>query len=255
MNDLDTVNDFLSYITPDPRYPKAGIVRISNNKIKYIAKKEGFIGDETTNYTKIISDEERLVVKILFNHYSTVFLHRDLNSKNQLSIFFHKDGIISCENEAHDVVAFHCFSEAEDLLAYHINDFIPADYDNPLYPFHFLIPTDGTLYKEPHTINYSEKLKTKLLEKLRNAEKADINRYKIEKQYIEEWDSPSTILRLFANNQSGEVGLLAFLFCESCIWAIYPYENNYARIKVMGSTEAQNKFCEFITSFADIGDL
>ena len=70
---------------------------------------------------------------------------------------------------------------------------------------------------------------------------------------IDDWDNPKYSLQLHANNRKDEVGFISFLFCKNCIWAIYPYKENYARVKVMGSAEAQNKFCEFICSFADCG--
>ena len=82
----------------------------------------------------------------------------------------------------------------------------------------------------------------------------DNHRFNVEKSYISEWDKPRFSLQLHANNQDGEVGFISFLFCDTCIWAIYPYEKDYARVKVMGSAEAQNKFCEFITAFSGYGD-
>ena len=254
MDDAVLENNFLSYITPDPNYPKAGIVRITNNNIKYIAKSEGYINCEIPNNTNIITDEERLVVKIMFNHDGAVFLKQERQNNKQLIIYFLEDGIVSCENESSEMVVFHCFSGVDDLLAYHINDFIPADYDELQYQFQFLMPTDSTLYEEPHTISYSQKIKAAVLKKIKVSDLNDIGRYNIKKQYIDEWDSPKSTLQLHANNRAGEIGFISFLFCASCIWAIYPYEKNYARVKVMGSAEAQNKFCEFIHSFSDNGD-
>lgn len=250
MDDAVLENSFLSYITPDPIYPKAGIVRITNSNIKYIAKSEGFINYEIPNHTSIITDEERLVVKIMFNHNGTVFLKQERQNNKQLIIYFHEDGIISCENESSEMIVFHCFSVVDDLLTYHISDFISADYEEPQYPFHFLVPTDNTLYEKPYTISYSQKLKEAVLKKLKASNLNDVGRYIIEKKYIDEWDSPKSTLQLHANNRAGEIGFISFLFCASCIWAIYPYEKNYARVKVMGSAEAQNRFCEFIYSFS-----
>ena len=251
---MNVASDFLSYITPDPNYPNAGIVRMTNNTIQYIAKAEGFIEDEVINQTKIISDEERLVVKIMFHHHATILLKRKKQNEKQLIMYFHQDGIISCENETSDRIVFHCFSNINDLLVYHINDFISADYKELEYPFHFLVPTDGTLYKEPHHISYSQKLKNSVLKKLKASSINDSRRFHIEKNYIEEWDKPKFTIQLHANNENGEIGFLSFLFCENCIWAVYPYEKDCARVKVMGSAEAQNKFCEFITVFSDKGD-
>ena len=67
-------NNFLSYISPDPKWPEVGIVRIANSKIKYIAKSEGFFNLEDVSQVGFITDEERLVVKIMLNHNSTVLL-------------------------------------------------------------------------------------------------------------------------------------------------------------------------------------
>lgn len=246
--------EFLSFITPDPNFPEAGIVRITNNNIKFIARVEGFIGETITNNEKIITDEERLVVKIMFNHDGAVLLKKEQYDDRQSIIYFHEDGIISCENEDSDMVLFHCFASVEDLLAYHINDYISVDYNEPQYPFHFLVPTDGILYKEPHTMLYSKKIKNKVINKLKMSDAKDIRRFQIEKRYIDEWDKPYFSLQLHANNQAGEIGFISFLFCDTCIWAIYPYEKDYACVKVIGSAEAQNKFCEFITAFSGNGD-
>ena len=174
--------------------------------------------------------------------------------QGQVIIYFHEDGIISCENEVPDTVVFHCFATVDDLLAYHINDFVSADYTELQYPFQFLIPTDRTLYEKLHTISYSQKLKDAVIKKLKTSDENDNYRFNVEKSYIDEWDKPRFSLQMHANNQAGEIGFISFLFCDSCIWAIYPYEKNYARVKVMGSAEAQNKFCEFITAFAGSGD-
>ena len=254
MNGDSVRKEFLYFITPDPNFPEAGIVRITNNNIKFIAKMEGFIDETITNNEKIITDEERLVVKIMFNHDGSVLLKKERHDDRQLIIYFHDDGIVSCENEDSDMVLFHCFASVEDLLAYHINDYISVDYNEPQYPFHFLVPTDGTLYREPHTIFFSEKIKTVVTNKLKTTDANDTRRFRIEKSYIDEWDKPYFSLQLFANNQAGEIGFISFLFCDTCIWAIYPYEKDYARVKVIGSAEAQNKFCEFIMAFSGDGD-
>lgn len=254
MDKLSIENDFLSYITPDPNYPNAGIVRITNSKIKHIAKSEGFFDLEDVNHKGVVTDEERLVVKIMINHNGTVLLKRECENNKQLIIYFHEDGIVSCENESSEISVFHCFATVDDLLAYHINDFVSANYDEPKYPFQFLVPTDNTLYREPHGISYSQKLRWAVLQKLRETDVNNSERFQIEKSYIDEWNVPQYSLQLHANNRAGEVGFISFLFCKNCIWAIYPYEKNYARVKVMGSAETQNKFCEFICSFADNGD-
>lgn len=254
MNNTTVENDFLSYISPDPDYPKFGLVSITTNNIKYIAKAEGFIDEEVMNHSKIIMDEERLVVKIIFNHNSAILLKKEGDDDKQVIIYFHEDGIISCENKSSDVVMFHCFATLDDVLAYHISDFVLADYLEPQYPFHFLVPTDRTLYKEPHMLSYSQKLKNAVIRKLKASDMNDNHRFNVEKSYINEWDKPRFSLQLHANNQEGEVGFISFLFCDTCIWAIYPYEKDYARVKVMGSAEAQNKFCEFITAFSGYGD-
>lgn len=68
MEKVPTENSFLSYISPDPKYPDVGMVRITNSKIKYIAKSEGFYDLEDVNNVGVITDEERLVVKIMLNH-------------------------------------------------------------------------------------------------------------------------------------------------------------------------------------------
>lgn len=253
-NTLD--NDFLSYITPDPKNPNVGLVRLTNDTIKAIAKSEGFLNIDVSSHSKFISDEERLVVKIMFNHTRTALLKRETkNDSKQLIIFFHEDGVISCENEASETVIFHCFASVDDLLAYHLNEYVDADYDEPVYPFHFLVPTDLTLYKEPHTITFSQKLKRSVLAKLTISDQNDFMRFQKESSYVNEWDNPRYVLQVHANNSSEEIGFISFVFCKSCIWAIYPYEKNYARVKVMGSAEAQNKFCDFIHSFTDSGDL
>lgn len=254
MDKMDVENDFLSYITPDPNYLEAGIVRITNSKIKHIAKSEGFLELEDVKHMGVITDEERLVVKIIINHSSTVLLKRECENDKQLIVYFHEDGIVSCENESSATSVFHCFSTVDDLLAYHIHDFVSANYDEPKYPFCFLVPTDNTLYRESHTISYSQKLRVAALQKLRETDANNSERFQIEKSYIDEWEAPQYSLQLHANNRVGKVGFISFLFCKNCIWAIYPYEENYARIKVMGSAETQNKFCEFICSFADNGD-
>lgn len=247
-------NNFLSYISPDPKWPEVGIVRIANSKIKYIAKSEGFFNLEDVSQVGFITDEERLVVKIMLNHNSTVLLKREHINDKQVIIYFHEDGIVSCENEMSGISVFHCFSNMEDLLAYHINDFVSAVYEEPRYPFQFMVPTDSTLYREPHTISYSHKLKQAVLRKLKETDGADLKRFDIEKSYVYDWDAPKYSLQLHANNRAGEVGFISFLFCENCVWAIYPYEDNYVRVKVMGSVEVQNKFCDFVSSFADCGE-
>lgn len=258
MDKMSIENDFLSYITPDSNYPDAGIVRITNSKIKYIVKSEGFLDLKDVNHKGVITDEERLVVKIMFNHNSTVLLKRERKGERendkQLIIYFHEDGIVSCENESSEISVFHCFATVDDLLAYHINDFVSANYDQPKYPFQFLVPTDSTLYREPHGISYSQKLRRAVLQKLRQADVSNSERFQIERSYVDEWNVPQYSLQVHANNLAGEVGFISFLFCKNCIWAIYPYEKNYARVKVMGSAETQNKFCEFICSFAVDGD-
>lgn len=190
----------------------------------------------------------------MHNHSSTVLLKREREADKQVIIYFHEDGVVSCENEMDDTTVFHCFATMDDLLAYHINDFISAEYDEPLYPYHFLVPTDNTLYKEPHTISYSQKLKQAVFRRLRETNVNDDRRFQIEKSYIEAWDESRYSVQLHANSLAGEIGFISFLFCKNCIWAIYPYEKDYARVKVMGSAEAQNKFCEFISSFADHGE-
>lgn len=249
-------NDFLSYITPDPKYPSSGLVRLTNETIKAIAKSEGYLYTDVSSNSNFVSDEERLVVKIMFNHTGTVLLKREMkdNSK-QLIIFFHEDGVISCEYEAAETVIFHCFASVDDLLAYHLNEYVDAGYDEPVYPFQFLVPTDLSLYKEPHTVTFSQKLKHSVLEKLKVSEKNNLIRFQHESSYVNEWDNPRYVLLLHANNSSEELGFISFIFCKNCIWAIYPYEKNYARVKVMGSAETQNKFCDFIHSFTDNGDL
>ena len=95
---MDVENDFLSYITPDPNYLEAGIVRITNSKIKHIAKSEGFLELEDVKHMGVITDEERLVVKIIINHSSTVLLKRECENDKQLIVYFHEDGIVTCEN-------------------------------------------------------------------------------------------------------------------------------------------------------------
>lgn len=253
MEKVPTENSFLSYISPDPKYPDVGMVRITNSKIKYIAKSEGFYDLEDVNNVGVITDEERLVVKIMLNHNGTVLLKRERENDKQVIAYFHEDGIVSCENESLELSVFHCFSTVDDLLSYHINDFVSVNYGTPKYPFHFLVPTDDTLYREPHTISYSQKLKRAVFHKLRETDGNNSQRFQEEKSYIDDWDNPKYSLQLHANNRKGEVGFISFLFCKNCIWAIYPYKENYARVKVMGSAEAQNKFCEFICSFADCG--
>lgn len=167
MEKVPTENSFLSYISPDPKYPDVGMVRITNSKIKYIAKSEGFYDLEDVNNVGVITDEERLVVKIMLNHNGTVLLKRERENDKQVIAYFHEDGIVSCENESLELSVFHCFSTVDDLLSYHINDFVSVNYGTPKYPFHFLVPTDDTLYREPHTISYSQKLKRAVFHKLR----------------------------------------------------------------------------------------
>lgn len=244
-------NGFLSYITPDPGFPQAGIVRITNSGIRYIAKMEGFISDEASNILRAITDEQRIVVRIMFNHSVALQIKRDGANKKQLYIFVHEDGIISCENESSETVLFHCFSNIDDLLSYHICDFIPSEYDEPSCQFHFLVPTDKILYKEPHTKSNSQNLKNAVLQKLRLANSLENNSMDIERMYVEEWEHPNSFLVLHANNNKGDVGFLSFTICDNCIWCVYPFENNIARVRVMGSAEAQNKFCEFVRSFAN----
>lgn len=254
MKRVQKINDFLSYISPDPKCPEIGFVRIANSKIRYIAELEGFHNIENGSKVDVVTDEERLIVKIMLNHTSTILLKRECLDDKQVIIYIHEDGIISCENELPEIKVFHCFSTLDDLLAYHINDFVSDSYDEPKYPFHFLVPTDNTLYREPHSISYSEKLKQSILSKLKESNGTNLKRFDIEKSYVEEWNTPTYSLQLHANNHVGNVGFISFLFCKSCIWAIYPYEDDYARVKVIGSAEAQNKFCEFICSFADSGE-
>ena len=122
------------------------------------------------------------------------------------------------------------------------------------YNFKFLLPREFNVFYATNTFFYSQKIKAAVLKKIKVSDLNDIGRYNIKKKYIDEWDSPKSTLQLHANNRAGEIGFISFLFCASCIWAIYPYEKNYARVKVMGSAEAQNKFCEFIHSFSDNGD-
>ena len=157
MDKIFLEDDFLSYITPDPNYPNVGIVRITNSKIKHIAKAVGFLDLEDVNHKGAITDEERLVVKIMINHKGTVLLKRERENDKQLIIYFHEDGIVSCETESSEISVFHCFATVDDLLAYHINDFVSTNYDEPKYPFHFLVPADNTLYRELHGISYSQK--------------------------------------------------------------------------------------------------
>lgn len=100
MEKVPTENSFLSYISPDPKYPDVGMVRITNSKIKYIAKSEGFYDLEDVNNVGVITDEERLVVKIMLNHNGTVLLKRERENDKQVIAYFHEDGIVSCENES-----------------------------------------------------------------------------------------------------------------------------------------------------------
>lgn len=245
--------DFLSYITPDPAYPAGGFVRINNSKIKYIAQAEGVPLPDNVASQGIIGDEERLVVKIMINHDSTILIKKECETPKQVIVYFHRDGIVSCENESPEVKVFHCFETIDDLAAYHINAFICAEYEEPEYPYHFLVPTDSTLYREPHTISYAEKLKQAVLQKLKETDVNHPERLQIEKSYMDEWETPRYSLQLHANDRYGNVGFISFLFCRTCIWAVYPYKKDYARVKVMGSAEAQNKFVEFICSFTEGG--
>ena len=118
MEKVPTENSFLSYISPDPKYPDVGMVRITNSKIKYIAKSEGFYDLEDVNNVGVITDEERLVVKIMLNHNGTVLLKRERENDKQVIAYFHEDGIVSCENESLELSVFHCFSTVDDLLSY-----------------------------------------------------------------------------------------------------------------------------------------
>lgn len=181
MEKVPTENSFLSYISPDPKYPDVGMVRITNSKIKYIAKSEGFYDLEDVNNVGVITDEERLVVKIMLNHNGTVLLKRERENDKQVIAYFHEDGIVSCENESLELSVFHCFSTVDDLLSYHINDFVSVNYGTPKYPFHFLVPTDDTLYREPHTISYSQKLKRAVFHKLRETDGNNSQRFQEEK--------------------------------------------------------------------------
>ena len=62
------------------------------------------------------------------------------------------------------------------VFDYHINDFVSVNYGTPKYPFHFLVPTDDTLYREPHTISYSQKLKRAVFHKLRETDGNNITK-------------------------------------------------------------------------------
>ena len=252
MNDSNNKKDtILSYITPDPINPEYGLVRLSNSALKYIACEEGFLPDPFNRDCSPfeITDEQRIVVRIMFNRHTSILLRKSGSEEKQVILYLHEDGIVAAENETSTMVALRCFDMIEDCIGYYINDFRPTTFDVPLYPFKFLVPTDKTLYQEPHEYKFSQKLKTLVKTKLWESDNGERKRYNIEASYIDEWDNAQIGIHLIATTQNNNLGFLSFTICDSCIWGIYPEEENYARVKVMGSTEAQNKFCEFVDTF------
>lgn len=258
MNDPNNKREtILSYISPDPSNPEFGLVRLSNSQIQYIACDEGFLeephNDSSSKY--YITDEQRLVVRVMFNRHTSILLRKSGLEEKQIILYLHDDGIVAAENESASMVALHCFESIEDCVAYYINSFIPENIDPPVYPYKFLVPTDQTLYQEPHKFRFSEKIKALVCTKLWETDKGDKRRYSVETGYMNEWDNAKWGIHLLATTQKNEIGFLSFTICNDCIWGVYPEEKNYARVKVMGSTEAQNKFCEFIDSFSRSGGV
>ena len=241
----------LSYISPDPRNPDFGLVKLTNSQMQFIACEEGFLEEPFTkgNAEFNITDEQRLVVRVMFNRHTSILLRKSGAEEKQVILYLHDDGIVAAENETTSMVALHCFESLEDCVAFYINSFIPESISSPVYPYKFLVPTDKTLYQEPHNYRFSDKVKALVRKRLRETDQGDKRRYSIETGYMNAWDNAKLGIHLLATTQENKIGFLSFAICDDCIWGVYPEEKNYACVKVMGSTEAQNKFCEFIDSF------
>ncbi len=248
--------DILSFITPDPGNPSIGLVRMSDRQMRYVAIAEGFLPKHPKwrSDEMVITDEQRLVIRIMFNCCASILFRKDGEEPRGVLIYLHRDGVVAAESK-NKQTEIHCFSCVGDCIDYYINDFIPNHYEEPPYAFQFTLPTDRKSYPVPRAELFPERLKRAVLSLLKQSDGEDSERYEVEAGYVHGWDDAKTSVHLIANDHNGQIGALSFVMCDNCIWGVYAEKEREARLKVMGSTEAQNMFCQFIDAFAEEGGV
>lgn len=248
----DSNNQILSLITPDPSFPKSGMVRMFNRTIHSVAEEEGFLPKIDSEYKVRITDEQRIVVKIMFNRFASVVLKRVGRKHKKVIMYLHKDGVVSAETVNDKETAFHYFVGIDDCISYYINDFVPNQYKSAIVSTCVEIPYDKIIFLGNSQNMSAQLVNSSIVDSLKKSLLEFDSNNNIEVKYLDELKDETDSMIMVANGVES-LGLLSLTYCKNCIWAVYPHNKNSAKLKAINSIEAQNKFCEFLVSYWEDG--